>query len=408
MSQIATDEPFPAGWRRAFIVLWLGCFITGMGYSMTMPFISLFINELGTFTHFQLNLFSGLAFAMTFISQALVSPFWGSLADTKGRKLMCLRASGVMAITIFVTGLATNVWMIIFMRFLQGAFSGYINNATALIAGETPHRKSGWVMSTMMTAGVSGNLVGPLLGGALSDWCGYRIPFFITGGLMLLTFLLTLTLVEEHFTPIQPTELKPMRELLHLIPNVKLIYAMFVTTLIVQASVMSIDPIVSLYVRDMIGNYRNLALIAGIVAAAPGLGNLLSASKVGHLMDHVGPEQILQLGLAIATLLFIPMALTHSPAWLAGWRFILGLASAGLMPAAQTILTLDVPHEAFGRIFSYNQSFQAAGSVLGSLMGSLVSGLFSYPAVFWLTGATLLINLLIVMVTRTRTAKLTE
>ena len=122
MSQIATDEPFPAGWRRAFIVLWLGCFITGMGYSMTMPFISLFINELGTFTHFQLNLFSGLAFAMTFISQALVSPFWGSLADTKGRKLMCLRASGVMAITIFVTGLATNVWMIIFMRFLQGAF----------------------------------------------------------------------------------------------------------------------------------------------------------------------------------------------------------------------------------------------------------------------------------------------
>ena len=30
MSQIATDEPFPAGWRRAFIVLWLGCFITGM------------------------------------------------------------------------------------------------------------------------------------------------------------------------------------------------------------------------------------------------------------------------------------------------------------------------------------------------------------------------------------------
>ena len=75
------------------------------------------------------------------------------------------------------------------------------------------------------------------------------------------------------------------------------------------------------------------------------------------------------------------------------------------MPAAQTILTLDVPHEAFGRIFSYNQSFQAAGSVLGSLMGSLVSGLFSYPAVFWLTGATLLINLLIVMVTRTKTAK---
>ena len=138
MSVNTTEEPFPSGWHRAFIVLWLGCFITGMGYSMTMPFISLFINELGHLTRFQLNIYSGLAFAATFISQAIVSPYWGNLADTKGRKLMCLRASGVMAITIFVTGLSTSAWMIIFMRLLQGAFSGYINNATALIAGKHP------------------------------------------------------------------------------------------------------------------------------------------------------------------------------------------------------------------------------------------------------------------------------
>ena len=148
---------------------------------MTMPFISLFINELGNFSRFELNLYSGMAFAATFISQAIVSPYWGSLADRKGRKLMCMRASGVMACTIFITGLSVNVWMIIGMRFLQGAFSGYINNSIALMAGETPHSKSGWVMSAMTTAGVTGNLIGPLLGGALSGAWGYRIPFFITG-----------------------------------------------------------------------------------------------------------------------------------------------------------------------------------------------------------------------------------
>lgn len=148
--------------------MWLGSFITGAGYSMTMPFISLFINELGNFSRFQLNIYSGLAFAATFISQAIVSPLWGNLADRKGRKLMCMRAAGVMAITIFCVGLAQNVWMIIGLRFLQGAFSGYINNATALMAGETPRSHSGWVMSAMATAGVAGNLVGPLLGGVLS------------------------------------------------------------------------------------------------------------------------------------------------------------------------------------------------------------------------------------------------
>lgn len=398
------DDQFPKGWHQTFITLWLGCFITGMGYSMTMPFISLFINELGNFNRFQLNIYSGLAFAMTFISQAIVSPYWGNLADRKGRKLMCMRAAGVMACTIFVTGLSTSVWMIIGMRFLQGAFSGYINNATALMAGETPHRRSGWVMSAMMTAGVSGNLVGPLLGGALSGVFGYRIPFFITGGLMFLVFLGTWFLAKEHFEPIEKAKMKPMKEIIHMIPNVKLILAMFITTLIVQASVMSIDPIVSLYVREMMHNRGNIAFVAGVVAATPGLGNLLSASKVGHVMDHIGPEKVLLVGLVIATLLFVPMTFTHSPWSLAFWRFLLGLTNAGLMPAAQTILTLDVPQEAFGRIFSYNQSFQAGGAVLGSLLGSGISGLFSYAAVFAVTGISLLFNFFIVLATRTKKA----
>lgn len=406
MSDLAEDnEQFPKGWHKTFITLWLGCFITGMGYSMTMPFISLFINELGNFNRFELNIYSGLAFAMTFISQAIVSPYWGNLADRKGRKLMCMRAAGVMACTIFVTGLSTSVWMIIGMRFLQGAFSGYINNATALMAGETPHRRSGWVMSAMMTAGVSGNLVGPLLGGALSGAFGYRIPFFITGGLMFLVFLGTWFLAKEHFEPIEKEKMKPMKEIIHMIPNVKLIFAMFITTLIVQASVMSIDPIVSLYVREMMHNHGNIAFVAGVVAATPGLGNLLSASKVGHIMDHIGPEKVLMVGLVIATLLFVPMTFTNSPWSLAFWRFLLGLTNAGLMPAAQTILTLDVPEEAFGRIFSYNQSFQAGGAVLGSLMGSGISGLFTYSAVFAVTGVSLLVNFFIVLATRTRKAK---
>jgi DHA1 family multidrug resistance protein-like MFS transporter len=56
---------------------------------------------------------------------------------------------------------------------------------------------------------------------------------------------------------------------------------------------------------------------------------------------------------------------------------------------------LNVPPEAFGRVFSYNQSFQAVGAVLGSLLGSTISGMFTYEWVFAATGITLLINYLI-------------
>lgn len=401
MDSPAATGKFPGGWHRTFYTLWLGAFITGMGYSMTMPFISLFINELGHFSRFQLNFYSGLAFAMTFISQAIVSPLWGSLADRKGRKLMCMRASGVMACTIFVTGLSQTVWMIIGMRFLQGVFSGYINNATAMMAGETPHQRSGWVMAAMTTAGVAGNLVGPLLGGALSGFFGYRIPFFITGGLMFLVFLSTWLLTTEHFKPIQKTAMKPMRQIVAELDSPKLIFVMFLTTMIVTASTMSIDPIISLYVRSLMHSHGNVAFVAGVVAATPGLGTLIAASKIGHTMDQIGPERVLRVGLTVAFVLFIPMTFTHSPWSLAFWRFLLGLANAALMPATQTVLTLDVPTEAFGRIFSYNQSFQAGGAVLGSLLGSAISGLSSYPMVFAVTGLTLLVNLGLVLTVRT-------
>lgn len=146
----------------------------------------------------------------------------------------------------------------------------------------------------------------------------------------------------------------------------------------------------------------NIAFVAGIVAATPGLGNLVAASKVGHTMDRIGPKKVLTTGLIVAAVLFIPMTLTNSPWMLAFWRFLLGFANAALMPAAQTILTLEVPTEAFGRIFSYNQSFQAAGSVLGALLGSTISGLFSYSAVFAITGCTLLLDFLLVYLTQHR------
>lgn len=393
-------------WHRSFYTLWLGSFITGMGYSMTMPFISLFISDLGNYSKLEINLYSGLAFAMTFIAQAIVSPFWGSLADQKGRRLMCMRASGVMALTITLTGLAPNAIYIVIMRFIQGSFSGYINNATALMAGETPHEKSGWVMSKMMTAGTAGNLVGPLLGGALSSFFGnllggawgYRIPFFITGFLMFMVFLSTTFFVKEHFTPVSREKMKPMQEIMASLPSIQLIVAMFITTMLVQSATMSIDPIVSLYVKSMMPGSKSVALIAGIVAATPGLGTMVAASKIGHKMDEIGPLKVLRLGLIIGAILFAPMALTNSPWILAGLRFLLGIASAAMMPAAQTVLTLNTPSESFGRIFSYNQSFQAIGAVLGSLLGSGISGFANYEAVFWVTGFTLLLNFLIILI----------
>ncbi len=105
----------------------------------------------------------------------------GSLADRKGRKLMLLRASLGMAIAILLQAFATNVWQLFILRAIMGLTSGYIPNAMALVASQVPRERSGWALSTLSTAQISGVIGGPLLGGFPADHVGLRMVFFYYG-----------------------------------------------------------------------------------------------------------------------------------------------------------------------------------------------------------------------------------
>ena len=97
-------------WKVNLISVWFGCFFTGLAISQILPFLPLYVSQLGVTSHEALSMWSGLTFSVTFLVSAIVSPMWGSLADRKGRKLMLLRASLGMAIAILLQAFATNVW----------------------------------------------------------------------------------------------------------------------------------------------------------------------------------------------------------------------------------------------------------------------------------------------------------
>ncbi|AVL00538.1 hypothetical protein PI20285_07785 [Pediococcus inopinatus] len=138
-----------APWEQNLIVLWFGTFMAGMAFSEVMPFLSLYVDTLGQFSKQQLTFYSGITYSATYLVTALVSPIWGRLADSKGRKLMILRASLGMAIVLGAMGLVQNIWQLIALRMLQGVFSGYISNSNALLATETPKEKSGLALGTL-------------------------------------------------------------------------------------------------------------------------------------------------------------------------------------------------------------------------------------------------------------------
>ncbi|AVK61225.1 MFS transporter [Lactobacillus sp. CBA3605] len=384
----------PINFNRNFRILWLGSLITDLGNAMTLPFIVLYIKTLGNFSPRQLNFLGAAAFAVTYASKALVSPWWGRLADQKGRKLMCLRASGAMTLTIIGVGLAPNVTILLGFRALQGAFSGYINNANALISLTTPVAHRGHQLSKLITGSITGSLLGPLIGGGLASRVGYRGAFFITGSLMALVFALTWWGVQEAVTPIDRQALPPLKPVLHQVGR-PFFTALFASLLIIQATTNAITPLLSLLVGQLTSNTNQIILITGLVAAAPGLATVLMASRIGRLIDYLGASRclIIFLGLAIIDLSLSSLV---TQIWqLISLRFILGIADAALLPAIQ-VLTVDrMPRTVFGRIFSSNQSAQALGNVVGPGLAAVVATYWDYQPIFLLTAILELVALVL-------------
>ena len=89
----------------------------------------------------------------------------------------------------------------------MGAVSGFLSTAMTFIAAETPKEHSGWAISTISTGGVSGSLLGPLLGGYLSELMECVMSFLLRE-LFILSFLIVfsscmkkITLLKQKIQP---------------------------------------------------------------------------------------------------------------------------------------------------------------------------------------------------------------
>ena len=381
-------------WRVNLISVWFGCFFTGLAISQILPFLPLYISQLGVTSHEALSMWSGLTFSVTFLISAIVSPMWGSLADRKGRKLMLLRASLGMAIAILLQAFATNVWQLFLLRGVMGLTSGYIPNAMALVASQVPRERSGWALSTLSTAQISGVIGGPLMGGFIADHVGLRAVFCITAALLVVSFLVTLFLIKEGVRPtIKKSERMSGKAVFASLSHPALVISLFFTTMVIQLCNGSIGPILALFIKSMVPDSSNIAFLSGLIASVPGISALISAPRLGKLGDRIGTERILMATLIFAVVLFFAMSWVTTPLQLGILRFLLGFADGAMLPAVQTLLVKYSSDQITGRIFGYNQSFMYLGNVAGPLMGATVSAMAGFRWVFIATASIVLINI---------------
>ena len=334
-------------WKKNLWVCWFGVFATSSGLSQLIPILPLYIEEMGVHDVSEIAEWSGVAYGVTFILMAIFSPIWGKAADRYGRKPMLLRASMGMALVLTCMGFVQNVYQLVGLRMLQGTISGYYAAAITLVATQTPKDRSGWALGTLSTGAVAGTLMGPLIGGVVAEWLGLRSVFFVIGILLLLAFLAALLFVSENFVPSETKAPKSL-EVWRLLPHPEIMVAMFVTTLVLQLALMSIQPILTVYITGLSSDKSYIALISGLVFAASGMASMIAAPRLGALADRIGPPKVMAVALLAAGLLFIPQALVRNPWELMALRFLLGIATASLLPSINSMIRQITPDQVIG------------------------------------------------------------
>ena len=103
-----------ADWQRNLKIAWIGTFFTGASFSIVMPFMALYVEELGV-KGAMVEWYAGLSVALSALASALVSPVWGHLADRYGRKPMMIRASMGMTFTMGGLAFVPNVFWMLFL-----------------------------------------------------------------------------------------------------------------------------------------------------------------------------------------------------------------------------------------------------------------------------------------------------
>ncbi|MBO0736466.1 MAG: MFS transporter [Alphaproteobacteria bacterium] len=371
-------------------------FVMTMAFSMLSPIMPLFLPVLGVQSASAVALWAGILAGTTSFVAAFASPLWGRLADRAGRKLMLLRSSLAIGVFAALMGLATNVWQMFAVRALMGVFAGFSSSAIALVASQVPEERLGFALGWLSTGQLVGSLVGPLLGGALADLTGsYRIPFFCTSATILLSLGLVWFTVHEGFTPAPRGRAgRSILASLLAVAGSPGLMALFFVLLMAQFGVRTVQPVVTLFVKELVGLRPDLATLSGVAFSITGVANVIAAPFLGNKSDVIGYRRVLLIGLLGAAVTTLPQAFTHSYWLFTAQRFAVGLFVGGILPTANALVGRLVPLAERGTVYGITASAMFLGNSLGPLSGGAIAAAFGLRWVFLLTGLVLLANLL--------------
>ncbi|WP_128103163.1 MFS transporter [Paenibacillus sp. DCT19] len=374
-------------WKRNLYILWLGLFFNHMAYTLSVPFFPLFLqNDLGI--HQGVEVWAGIAISISFLISGLCAPFWGSLADRYGSKLMLIRSGVGLAIAHLANYWVYDPFTFIAVRVFQGLMAGFNPASLTLVGTNTPEKHVGYALGVISTATAAGSILGPLAGGILSQWVGLRGCFIASGIITLLSALMVLGVKEsrEPRNIARSSILDDVKQAAST-PGLMRIYGLI---LLVSTSVLIIEPVLTLYVVQIGGDVSRATLSAGIVFSAIGIATVIMGPRWGRIGGRIGYEKTLFIGLLGGGIGSLLQLTATNLIYFGSLRFVYGLFFAAVYPALNSLIIQYAAKEFRGRAVSLSQSASQFGIVLGPLLGGFLGGWTGIPFIFLLTGIVLL------------------
>ena len=250
--------------------------------------------------------------AAAFAAYGLVQPVLGPIADAVGKTRVMIACLLLLTASSFLSAVATSFWILLLLRILTGiACGGSFPIGMAIVSDLAPLAQRQIVIGRLLTATISGNLLGAAAAGIVADMIHWRGVFVVLGVLSAVALVLGyLGLRDVPIGSRHPLDIRSVlrrnREIFA-IRNARICYA---TVALEGLFLFGLFPYVAVLLLTA-GEAR--ASIAGLVVGAFAVGGMAYSLSVRHLLRWFGQKKIMMAGGALAALgLFVVAA---GPAW---------------------------------------------------------------------------------------------
>ncbi|HVN84106.1 MAG TPA: MFS transporter [Candidatus Binatia bacterium] len=379
-------------WRRNLYVLWTIEFAAFTGLSLILPFIPLYVRQLGITEVADVTRWSGLLLSGPFMVSFIATPLWGTLGDRYGQKLMVVRALIGSALCYVGMALAYTVGTLFVWRLALGGVSGFLAAGMALVSVTVPDNQRGYALGLLQGVVPAAGLIGPLLGGVLADVIGYRAIFLVVGVLCACGGVVAATTLRE---PRQATPLvtgtPSVRDYLRVAWEGPTLRRALLAIIASQLLITTLQPVFVLFVEQLGVQSRVLSTTTGILYAATGITALVAGPWWGRRGDRRGFHGALTIALIGSAITLILQGLVTGIAQLFVLRLIYGAFVAGVLPTLFGFVTAGSPAERRGGVMGLSSSATMLGNLLGPLSGGYVAAHVGLRAVFFVSASLLLV-----------------